>query len=573
MPTYIGWAINIYNGKGFVHSDGIPVSDRGPVFAFLLSCSYWLFGPNKFGTVMVGKLIGVTIILFSYLTGKTMFNRAVGHVFAIIIATLPMFSSYFVAPQIDQALLLFMIIAIYTFYVGIKKNGVIYCLISGCFAGIALLTKQTALILVFVPFIFIINRNIIYNKYVGYSVVYSIPLFIMVVAFYQYKGYVDFTFDSAYGGQFDDIYSGNSVLYDYIFRFVSTFSNFPANAVHYFNMQLSEMSCFRFALLGGVICTIIAFFNKEKVRSLVLLFGLIAFPIYSVNAMKGTRIENLLFVVWVGAFALAVSLLLMKKILMEYLNKRIKFGNFVSIVILLIVMIPFVWEVPFSSYAESWRKLVINGVLTSEVIQKSICMTSIADLNYHEGSDPNSYIWHNIPKGTHLMKSGKNATDLWRYFYLRGEYPLFYPPIVRLNGENLRYKIDSVSTNIDPVYLSYNQKGGVVIVNALFENDLIAYIRKNKIDYVIGYSDALGIIPGNYYEKSPMFEKVYKRGRFAIYKYNGTVDYSARFIPQGVSSSNYEKLSKLMKTEGQMDKLKYWLGIDNVETDKSGSID
>ena len=75
MSLYMTYALNIFNGNGYVDMDGSPVFFRGPVFPFLIAASYRLFGVNALSALGVVKLFCVLNPVFLYYFGK---RNAVG---------------------------------------------------------------------------------------------------------------------------------------------------------------------------------------------------------------------------------------------------------------------------------------------------------------------------------------------------------------------------------------------------------------------------------------------------------------------------------------------------------------
>ncbi len=115
---------------------------KGPMIAYLIAFSTWIFGDNPFGVRILAVVCSLLSSIFIYRIGTKIFNEKVGYMSGVLFQLIPLFSIFGVIFTIDSPFILFWIISMYLFLMAIegKKS---YWLLLGVSIGLGLLTKYT----------------------------------------------------------------------------------------------------------------------------------------------------------------------------------------------------------------------------------------------------------------------------------------------------------------------------------------------------------------------------------------------------------------------------------------------
>lgn len=144
---YYTEALKIYNGEGY---DLLP---RGPGFAGLLAISFHLFGPSPWSALVVTRTFFVLNVLVVYLLGSQLFNRPI----AAIAATITIFSLTLHGATekilLDAVYPFFVLFGVYATIRCYSNQSKVFAVVAGCSYGIALLTKEVALLYLPFPFL------------------------------------------------------------------------------------------------------------------------------------------------------------------------------------------------------------------------------------------------------------------------------------------------------------------------------------------------------------------------------------------------------------------------------------
>ncbi|WP_440871068.1 glycosyltransferase family 39 protein [Thermodesulfovibrio yellowstonii] len=115
---------------------------KGPVIAYLIALSTWLFGATPFGVRIFAVLFSFLSSMFVYKTGKRLFNERVGFLSGILFQIIPLFSALGVIFTIDSPFILLWTVSMYVFLLALERGGR-YWVFLGLFIGVGLLTKYT----------------------------------------------------------------------------------------------------------------------------------------------------------------------------------------------------------------------------------------------------------------------------------------------------------------------------------------------------------------------------------------------------------------------------------------------
>lgn len=155
---------------------GMP-THRPPVFSFFLMLSHRIFSADphyfmssvsgnpywhlQFYAALVPFLFSMLSIFFTYVLGKMLFDEKAGLYGALMLSLTPV--ELVVASKIwaDTTLAFFVVMAAVFYFLSIRRNNIIFALLSGICAGTAFLTKVTGgfIILAIILHHFWVNRS------------------------------------------------------------------------------------------------------------------------------------------------------------------------------------------------------------------------------------------------------------------------------------------------------------------------------------------------------------------------------------------------------------------------------
>ncbi|GAB4405576.1 MAG: glycosyltransferase family 39 protein [Thermodesulfovibrionales bacterium] len=120
---------------------------KGPMIAYLIAASTYLFGDNVFGVRFPAVIFSALSSLVLYRLGKEMYNERVGASSAILLQIIPLYSAFGVIFTIDSPFVFFWILSLYLFWKAVNRNASSthygLWLLLGISIGLGLLTKYT----------------------------------------------------------------------------------------------------------------------------------------------------------------------------------------------------------------------------------------------------------------------------------------------------------------------------------------------------------------------------------------------------------------------------------------------
>jgi 4-amino-4-deoxy-L-arabinose transferase-like glycosyltransferase len=176
--------------------------DHPPMIAYLIRLAS-IFGHSEFWVRFPG-LISATITLFVlYRMALRMFNRQVAEVTMILGFSMPLIqaTAFIITP--DSPLLMFWILTLYTFYIGVFEQKTPYLYLAGFFAGCAFLSKYTALFIYPSLFLFLLTakqyRYLLLKKDIYLAFILSIIIATPVILWNYQHDWVSFIYQFNHG--------------------------------------------------------------------------------------------------------------------------------------------------------------------------------------------------------------------------------------------------------------------------------------------------------------------------------------------------------------------------------------
>ncbi len=151
--TYSQWAYHMYKTGDYLNprafGDDAMWIGKPPLFMWLMSLSYQVFGVSNFATRLWSPVFGALSLVLVFYLGKVLYNRYVGLLSAVVLGTFTTFYSFSRLAMTDIAFLCFFLASMYFFVLSEKtSNANRNMLLSGVFFGLALMTKQVVALLI-----------------------------------------------------------------------------------------------------------------------------------------------------------------------------------------------------------------------------------------------------------------------------------------------------------------------------------------------------------------------------------------------------------------------------------------
>jgi hypothetical protein len=122
---------------------------KPPLFMWLMSISYQLFGVTNLSTRFWNPVFGTLSLILIYYLGKKLYNKPVGFLSAFTLGTFMLYNLFARRAMIDVPLVFFIMASIYFFILNEKTgNTKRYTALGGLFFGLAFMTKHVAALLV-----------------------------------------------------------------------------------------------------------------------------------------------------------------------------------------------------------------------------------------------------------------------------------------------------------------------------------------------------------------------------------------------------------------------------------------
>lgn len=162
MQWYCKTAMNIYQGEGFVDTDGSPILVR-PVFPYMIALAYWLLGPSHWNAFWVVRLFCILNPVMIYFLGKELFGKWVGFSAALLVLSswaLNMWSYR----HLDAIWPFWVFLAIYLLVKRIPDHQKWPFFLAGICMGIGFLIKEVVMLFLVFPVLLLMGSQQYRNK-------------------------------------------------------------------------------------------------------------------------------------------------------------------------------------------------------------------------------------------------------------------------------------------------------------------------------------------------------------------------------------------------------------------------
>ncbi|TRO46153.1 phospholipid carrier-dependent glycosyltransferase, partial [Candidatus Bathyarchaeota archaeon] len=150
---YSQWAFNMFKTGDYMtpwaFGDLLMWIGKPPLFMWLMSLAYQMFGVNNFATRFWSAVFGTLSLVSVFYLGKKLYNLHVGLISALVLGTFTTFYVFARHAMLDVTFILFMLASIYFLLLSEKtENTTRYIALGGVFFGLAFMTKQVVAFLI-----------------------------------------------------------------------------------------------------------------------------------------------------------------------------------------------------------------------------------------------------------------------------------------------------------------------------------------------------------------------------------------------------------------------------------------
>jgi outer membrane protein assembly factor BamB len=304
--TYSQWAFHMVKTGDYLTPWAYGELDMGlakpPLFMWLMSLAYQVFGVNNFATRFWSATFGALSLVLIFYLGKTLYNRRVGLLSALVLGTFTTFFSFARHAMTDVPFICFTLASIYFLVLTEKTEGSRrYAALGGVFFALAFMTKQvTALLIPLIVFAYFAaaGRGVRFFFTKRFNLFWRVS--ILIVAPWVLYMVLRFGPD----------FWQNYFVYSGIIRASSTIESHTGGYLYYFNYLVNNENPLWIALLpfGAGFCVFNAIFKRLKGDTLILAWIAIVFAVFTFSQSK---LEWYILPVF-PAFALAISSFLIK---------------------------------------------------------------------------------------------------------------------------------------------------------------------------------------------------------------------------------------------------------------------
>ena len=151
--TYSQWAAHMVKTGDYLQpwafGDVALWIGKPPLFMWLMSLAYQVFGVNNFASRFWSVVFGVLSLISIFYLGKKLYNSRVGFLSAFVLGTFTTFYLFARHAMTDIPFVFFILASMYFFLLSEKNEGANrYAVLSGLFFGLALMTKQVQALLI-----------------------------------------------------------------------------------------------------------------------------------------------------------------------------------------------------------------------------------------------------------------------------------------------------------------------------------------------------------------------------------------------------------------------------------------
>ncbi len=157
---YMLQGLNLAGGRGYTTYGDLPSPLRGPVMAMIIALIIKSLGVGATRIVWMMRFISVLTPVSLYLVIKEVRGRDSAFLSVILFAFFGLLTMMFIAFSPDAIMMAFYFLFLYLFVKSIKWRQALPAFLSGLLLGLAVLTKETSMVALSIPFIaFILMPN------------------------------------------------------------------------------------------------------------------------------------------------------------------------------------------------------------------------------------------------------------------------------------------------------------------------------------------------------------------------------------------------------------------------------
>ena len=517
----MGWhtnsALNIYLGKGYTFMDGSPIFRKAPLWPLMIALSYWLLGVSPWSAFWVVRIFAILNPIIIYFLGKKFYGKWIG--FSAGLLVLSSYSlNYWSYRHLDAVWGFFVLLSILTIYLALEKRGYIYFILSAVFMGFAYLVKQAPVLLFPLPFlVWALVEDYRDKKSLKYAFIYPLLIGAMISPWiyyvYSYTENIKLALFGAGGEP-----AANAILNPNLFQVAK---NYFLGLLAYYNGGSQSLSAnFSIAPLF-VLAWLFTFFRairRDRVSVILAICLFLLSPYISHVGRNNLRLGQLIIFLLLTYLVTANFLWTFGKYTLSKLSHFGKrsltrlpqnlFGLLLIFgVIYIQVFVGFKGDKNCCAFFQ-------RSFLYQRLFKNNNRLT--VDLHYERNKKVAAWIRNNLSEGSKLMMS-KPSEAKPIYFYSMADYPIFIMPVIQSNKlKNLSEGQPNNSKIFISSWTDKNDPRNKIYV--LTENDLLASIDKNQVDYII-----IGEIRNYlslYLNINKGFKKIkeFEQGKIKIYK-------------------------------------------------------
>ncbi len=181
----------ITDGKGFSQPDGSLTAHRPPLYPFILSIFYYLFGHSYLAIRIFQSFISAFFCFLVYIIAAQLTDKRIAAGASLFTALYPAFISYsgLILTEIIAGFLILMMI--YFLITALQKDMLKFYIFSGIFLGLLILCRQEMLLLTaIIPFALIITYRS-RQKMVLYSLIVAVTA-VLIISPWTIRNYHQF---------------------------------------------------------------------------------------------------------------------------------------------------------------------------------------------------------------------------------------------------------------------------------------------------------------------------------------------------------------------------------------------
>ncbi len=150
---YMTLGLNLQKGLGYIDSAWNQYTFRGPVFPALLGMTFALFGASVQSALWLVRLFFVLNTLLVYWVGVRLAGKLAGFIAALLVLSSFVLHLSSARVHLDSVAPFFVLLSCLLVFIGFEQGRNIYLLLAGAVLGVAILTKDTAVLYVGLPFL------------------------------------------------------------------------------------------------------------------------------------------------------------------------------------------------------------------------------------------------------------------------------------------------------------------------------------------------------------------------------------------------------------------------------------